>query len=118
MKDDDLFDWAGKEDGMGRVDENADVDWKAVADAAALEAARTHPEITTDDVVRLIPPTVTTHNLKALGPVMRRASRAGWIRPADKPGRPCARGARHASRLMVWTSLVYQAPASIAATVR
>jgi hypothetical protein len=114
MPDDDLFDWAGKADGMGRADDHADVDWKTAADDALVEAARTRREITTDDVMRLIDPRAETHDLRALGPVMRRGAQLGLIEPANTIGRPCARGARHASRLMVWRSLIYEAPAALA----
>lgn len=107
----DLFDYAAgkaaKEEGMERVDAAADDDWKDAAERAVKDAARSLPEITSDDVMARIAPDVRTHELRALGPVMSRAAKAGWIRKADKAPRLCARPSRHRAPLTVWTSLIY-----------
>lgn len=104
----DLFDaMAAKEEAMRRVDEHADDDWKAAAAMAALEAAQSLPELTSDDVIERIPDSFRTHELRALGPVMMRAAKWGWIVKADRAGRNSRRSSLHASPRTVWRSLLY-----------
>lgn len=107
----DLFDFdaakRGRADGMARADEAADEDWKAAAEVAVITAAKALPLLTSDDVMRCIDPTVSTHELRAMGPVMMRAAKAGWIEKANLPGRLSQRPSLHASPRTVWKSLLF-----------
>jgi hypothetical protein len=111
----DLFDWAaardGKKDGMARVEEHADKDWKEAAENAVVEAALASPLLTSDDVMIRIDPGVETHELRALGSVMLRAAKNGWIEKAPLPPVNCARPSRHCAPLTVWKSLLFRSDA-------
>ena len=108
---DDLFDWEEsrrrKEEGMGRAEDNADEAWKAAALTAAYTAAKEMPYLITDDVVKRIPDTVRTHEMRAMGRVMLNAAKAGWIIKADTPGLPSSRPSLHHSPRTVWRSLIH-----------
>ena len=98
-----------KEDGMARAARNANPLWRAEADRAVLRAARTLPQLTTDDVISLMNPNVSTHENRALGPVMRDAAKANWIEKSTKPNVNCAtRKNNHSRPLQVWRSLLYK----------
>ena len=63
-----------------QVDEHADERWKAAAEAVVFSRACSSEPFTTDDVMddlAVLP--VTTHDGRALGPVMRRAVRSNQI---------------------------------------
>jgi hypothetical protein len=99
------------QDGMRRVDENADVRWKHIFDGCVLAAARKKPEITSDDVlaeIEALPNPPSTHNLAAIGPAMKRAAQMGVIARTDRfkrSTRPEKNGNLHA----VWSSNQYRA---------
>ena len=99
---------AGKKDGMSRADRHANAAWKYAADVATLEAALDLQELTADDVVQRMDPTVDTHEWRALGPVLTRAAKAGWIEKANGKTKNCERANCHSAPLTVWRSLVYQ----------
>lgn len=79
---------------------------------AALDAAMALPELTSDDVIERIPESFRTHELRALGPVMVRAAKWGWIAKSDRAGRNSRRASLHASPRTVWRSLLYKGEAS------
>jgi hypothetical protein len=100
----------GKREGMERVERHADPEWRLAADIAVLEAARCRKTLTTDDVVTRIPKNFTTHNMKALGPVMRSAASQGIIEQSSERPKKCAtRPNNHCRPLTVWSSLLYSA---------
>lgn len=104
MKDDGM---AGKKAGMSAADEAANAEWKAHADLAVLKAAQALQLLTRDDVEALMPEGVSTHEPRAWGPVMLRASRDGLIEKAlDVPWRNCTRPSRHHAPMQVWRSLI------------
>lgn len=76
-----LFDALAKADeAIRRVDENADEGWKRAADQVVWEWSQSFREFTTDDVMESLDALgVTTHDNRALGPVMRRMIRKGFI---------------------------------------
>jgi hypothetical protein len=96
-----------KQEGMQRVDDNADEDWKLEADRAVLAVAEENLYLTSDDVMERIDPSVQTGELRAMGPVMLRAAKAGLIVKSEKPGRNSNRPSLHSSPRTVWKSLVY-----------
>ena len=99
---------AAKRDAMDRVEEHADEDWKQAAARAVWNAALVLPTLTTNDVHIRIDPNVVTHELRALGPVIRNAVRDGWIEKAQILPIICNRPSRHAAPLTVWKSLIYK----------
>jgi len=71
-----------REEGIAQADANADDDWREVATHVVDLLAGTGEPFTADHVVAMLEelwPDVTTHNLAALGPVIRHAARRGDI---------------------------------------
>ncbi len=66
-------------DALRRVEENADADWKDAAAVALQQMAATGRQFTSDDVREAIPAGITTHEMRALGPVMKAGLRDGLI---------------------------------------
>jgi hypothetical protein len=100
---------SGKKDGMDRARRHADPYWLAAAHLAVFRAARQLPELTSDDVHARIPERLYTHELRALGPVMKAAAANGWI--AKNGGtRISVRPENHERPLTLWRSLVYRGP--------
>lgn len=85
-----------------RVEESAG-DWNARAWAWLLDYLRTHAEFFPDDVwaAGLERP----RELRAFGPLVARAARAGYI---VKSGRLRQRTRGHATAAAVWRSMLYQ----------
>jgi hypothetical protein len=102
---------SARDEAMARVEEHADVDWKVAARRAVLDAARVLPRLTSDDVMDRISG-VSTHELRALGPIMLAAAKNGWIAKADCAAVLCRRSSRHAAPLTVWRSLILEAAAA------
>ena len=61
---------AGKQLAMEQVYENADEDWKDAAKDALLRVADRGRDFTSEDVTEEIPDGVSTHEPRAMGPVM------------------------------------------------
>lgn len=66
-------------DALQRVEEHADADWKDAARFALQQLAATGREFTSDDVRDAIPSHITTHEMRALGPVMRAGVQDGLV---------------------------------------
>jgi hypothetical protein len=99
----------GKRDGMDRARRHCDPIWRRYADEAVIKAARHLTSLTTDDVVRLIPDNIRTHENRALGPVMQAAAKDGVIEKDRKPNVNCAtRKNNHSRPLQVWRSLIFK----------
>jgi hypothetical protein len=102
----------GKRDGMGRAERHADPEWLRVMLISALEVAKRKPYFTTDDLEkwRLAHyPNHTTHEHRALGPVMIEAAKqeicektGDWIESNQKV---C-----HRRPMRIWWSKVYRGP--------
>jgi hypothetical protein len=104
----DLFDWdaarRARESAMGRADDHADADWKDAALDAVHAAALAHQTLTSEHVLPLIDRRFTTHDLRALGPVLVRAAKLGWI---ENTGSYVKSARRHMSPLTLWRSRVF-----------
>lgn len=85
---------------IAQVEANADGDWLIQAHKAVRVAAERFSEFTTDEVWQLIPP---TRENRALGPVMKKAARAGIIEKTDRV-RNGKRVSRHGAPLAIWRS--------------
>lgn len=88
------------------VDANADVDFKEEAKAVLRQVATEMEEFNTEDILDRM--TATTHDNRALGPIMLWAKSQGLIRKTE-PERfvPSRYPDRHLADQRVWQSLVY-----------
>ena len=89
---------------MAQVEGAADDAWKAAALDAVRRAALAMPDFIVDQVWAFIPAGVSTHDSRAMGPVIMAAKKAGIIEASDA-FRPSPR--RHASPQRVWRSLIH-----------
>lgn len=97
--------------GMEQVDDHANDEWSALMDRLVIEVATKLRTFTSDDVFDLfdeVPDAPVTHDLRAFGPVMMRAAKAGVCRKAETAPRPSRRKSLHASPRAVWTSLIFK----------
>lgn len=88
---------------MNIVDFHAGAEWKDAALWAVYETAAAKVTFTADDVWERIPLHLHTHDNRALGPVMVRAAKNGWIEATDRVQRT-SRASNHARPLAVWRS--------------
>lgn len=94
-------------DALQRVDDHADPDWREVAYQCVLAVARRCATFTTDEVIDELAshPSVSTHEGRALGPVMMRAARNNVIVATDQFVNSEA-VSRHKAPKRVWASLI------------
>lgn len=94
-----------QDEGIARVDENADDDWKARALAAVEKVCRKKVTFTPDDIWEYIekPPPGTAP--QALGPVMQRARGLGWCIPTGQFV-PSNIPSQHKNPIREWKSLL------------
>lgn len=95
--------WEAAQRGIDQAERNANLDWKEAAIECVRTVARRYREFTTDEVlVELDKLPEKTHNLSALGAVMRRADREGLI--ANTGQMRQTKIARRHRKLTVWRS--------------
>ena len=101
-----------RDEAMVRVERNAHEEWKDVALEAVYQAALVNGKFIVDEVWRYMPPDVSTHELRAMGAVMKKAAKAGWITGTGEY-RPSAKVTTHKGLRHVWRSLIstFQPPA-------
>ena len=93
-----------REEAIAQVGLNADCAWKDIALQVVADVAEEWAEFTTDEVLeRLADKTVSTHEMRALGPVMMAAQKAGIIMPSDTFVKSKA-VSRHCAPKRVWRS--------------
>ena len=97
---------------MVRVERNAHEEWKDAALEAVYQAALVNRKFIVDEVWRYMPPDVSTHELRAMGAVMKKAAKAGWIIGTGEY-EPSAKVSTHKGLRHVWQSLIsrFQPPA-------
>lgn len=100
---------------MDQVETNANRVWLDFMFEIVWLTCHANERFTTDDVMELYGRAInrdkpTTHELRAMGPVMLRAAKAGFCRKADCKAVPSRRKSLHASPRAVWQSLIYEAP--------
>ena len=102
---------AAKSAGMAQVEQNANAKWSSYmleqVRLTALEMSR----FTADDVfdrVEADPNAPVTHDLRAFGPVMKRAASEKYCAQADCRPMPSRRKSLHASPRAVWLSLIWR----------
>lgn len=114
----DLFDVAAREAeakaakaaGMQQAEHNVTEAWsKLMFDLVRIVALEV-PTFTADDVIDRYEAggySLTTHDFRAFGPVMARATKAGFCKKTDRVV-PCRRKSRHASPIAIWQSLIFK----------
>lgn len=109
----DLFDAAkareAKRDGVARVDRNAAEGWREIMFEIVREVAARQRLFTSDDVFEIAHQRGVangTHDLRAFGPVMMKASKRLLCRKANVPAENSRRASLHASPRQVWESLL------------
>lgn len=102
----------GKEEGMGRAKRHANQEWWFAALVCAKMIAEKKPYFNSGEVEELrraLYPNHTTHELKALGPLMREAARLGYCIPTvawyQSRQKTC-----HRRPMMTWKSLIFKGP--------
>ena len=104
-----------KEASMSQVDAAADEIWKEYMLDCIYDVAEHMPYFTTDDVfVRYYQEPEegrpTTHDLRAMGPLMRRAAKMQICIKAEILPVPSGRPTLHSSPIQIWKSLIYKGP--------
>jgi hypothetical protein len=88
-----------RDEAIQQVEDNADADWLAEADAALEYAASRYDLFTSDDIWDLL--TSTPREPRAMGAVLRRGQAAGLIKPTETWWQS-RRAASHRRPLRVW----------------
>jgi hypothetical protein len=101
-------------EGIERAEEHADSEWFLFALMSLCRVAKSKPKLTADDVAEYMeriahemtgkPP--ETHEKRAMGPVMIRGMRQGWIQRTDQYD-TCRRSNQHNCPKRLWVSLIY-----------
>ncbi len=65
--------------GIRKADDHADIEWKDAALFAVWRCAKKMTRLSADDVTRCIPSGFETHDMRAMGGIMRRGANRGWI---------------------------------------
>jgi len=94
-----------RDEAMARAEASAHDEWKSAALEAVYQAASHNSRFIVDEVWSYMPGSTTTHELRAMGPVMRRAARAGWI-CATQEYVNSARVTAHGNPRRIWQSLL------------
>jgi hypothetical protein len=97
---------AKRDEAIARAEEHADQNWMVWAAQATYICARQYTQFTVDDVWQTLEdiwPDSDTHEHRAMGPVMRRAQREGWIKATAK-WQDSKRKSRNRGPVRVWLS--------------
>jgi hypothetical protein len=94
-----------RDEGIGQAEKNANQTWFNEAMFWVEVVAKYKPEFTTDDVWGWLESDMEpgTHDNRAMGAVMRKAQRKGWIEPTDRV-RKSTRAVCHSRPVRVWES--------------
>lgn len=92
-----------KEEAMDVVEAHSNAEWKIEALAAVERLATIHDTFTTDAVWAVV--TSKTHEPRAMGSVMRTATKLGYVAPTEAYT-PSLRKASHRRPVRVWESKI------------
>lgn len=101
---------AAKQEAVGRVAMHANPEWVQMAFQGVETLARIHAEFTTDNLWQFMETLgrgVSTHEPRALGPVMIAAQKRHWIAPTGRYEQS-RRPACHLRPIAIWKSLIYR----------
>ena len=97
---------------MNQVEDNANHYWIEFMVDCVWDVCRVMLYFTADDVFDRYEdqpdPKPTTHEPRAMGPVMNRAAKEGLCEKANVPGAPSRRRSLHARPRTVWKSKIYE----------
>jgi hypothetical protein len=102
----------GKREGMARAERSADPYWWSCMLESGREIALRKPYFFTDDVVGWCKehhPNATTHEQRAIGPLMREMARREICEPTQDWVQSSQRQ-NHRRPMQVWWSLIYRGP--------
>ena len=99
-----------KKAGMEASERGANAAWVASMMECINKTCRCCRIFNSDYVMKLYTGKEKTRDLRALGPLMRRAAKLGWCELADLPPRNSTRRSLHASPREMWRSLIYEGP--------
>jgi hypothetical protein len=102
----------GKRDGMDRAERHADPHWWQCMLECGKAVAERKPFFITDDVVRLcskLHPNASTHEQRALGPVLREMCRIGYCE-RTQDWIESSQAQCHRRPMRIWFSLIYRGP--------
>lgn len=102
----------GKREGMRRAEEHADPHWKRCMLESAKEVALRKPFFDTEDIVRWCAehhPNATTHEQRAIGPLMRNVVKLGFCVPLDDWNRSTLPQC-HRRPMRAYYSLIFRGP--------
>ncbi|MEY9493719.1 hypothetical protein [Bradyrhizobium elkanii] len=105
---------AAKQGAMEQVEAHANPEWQALILELTRIVCLTHRLFTIDDVMALYvaiqdDDRPVTHELRALGPAMLRAARAGYCKKTNRVA-GSHRRSNHNRPLAVWQSLICEVP--------
>ena len=100
---------AAKADGMARAARSANPEWWNFMLNAVRETCVRKPYLFTDDIekLRLTRDGPSTHENRAIGPLMNYAKKLGYCAPTDH-WIPSSQRVNHGRYMRVWYSLIYQ----------
>jgi hypothetical protein len=97
-----------KKEAMERSERHANAAWAMGMLEAIRLTCRCMRRFNTDHVLKFYTGKETTHDLRALGPLMRRAAKAGYCKKASCAAVNTTRRSRHAAPLNMWDSLIFE----------
>ena len=92
-----------KEEAIDRVERHANEEWKEAAFRVGVWVAGQKQFITSDDIWLNLEVHLQTHEPRAMGAIMRRLAREGYIEVTDRY-RPSVRLECHMRKIQVWRS--------------
>ena len=98
---------ARKENGMLRVDQNANEEFRRVSMKSIYSYAINNPTLTANDIWDCLDLLgISTHDNRALGPMFKKAAKEGWIEKTNMTTQS-NRSSRHCGDVRGWKSLLY-----------
>ena len=99
---------AAKNEGMNRVEANADPQWKIDMINAVRKVASRQQFLTSDDIWKelSVSSIASTHDPKVMGAMVKKAAKLGLITPTDKYV-PSTRVVAHARPIRIWLSNLF-----------
>jgi len=98
---------AKRDAAIDQVETNADQEWTQAARRALVSLCNRLPFLTSEDVAQAIPEDVTTHEPRALGPIMMWGRKLGWIE-ATSQFRTSTGAKNHCRPQRIWKSRTFQ----------
>jgi hypothetical protein len=106
---------AAKADGMDRAERHADPHWMRTMLILGVEVAKRRPKFIAPDIERMrreLHPNVTTHEPRAMGPVMTNLHSLGVCEPTDE-FKGSGHKSDHNNLSRIWASKIYEGPVRV-----